>query len=82
MFILNPKSFGLAAGVLWGLTMLLITWLSLFTGYAFSFLSFMTDLYPGYSISFLGSLVGFFYGFLAAFVQFYLFAWFYNFLEH
>jgi hypothetical protein len=36
---LNPKNFGLAAGILWGLCMLGITLISVDTGYAPEFLT-------------------------------------------
>lgn len=82
MFTLNPRNFGIAAGLVWGLALMAMTWLSIATGYGFLFLSMLVDLYPGYSISLSGSLLGLFYGFLDGFILFWLIAWIYNFLEH
>jgi len=82
MFVLNPKSLGLAGGIIWGFSLLLMTWLSIWTDYGSLFLSIVNDVYPGYSISFLGSLVGLFWGFLDAFLFFYFLGWLYNFFEH
>jgi len=78
---LNPKNFGLAGGILWGLGMLVLTLISVGTGYATGFLSAIANLYPGYSISLLGSVIGLIYGFIDAFIGLYIFAWLYNWLE-
>jgi hypothetical protein len=78
---LNPKNFGLAAGILWGLCMLVITLISAGTGYAPEFLNIIASIYPGYSISLLGSAVGLIYGFIDGFIVLYIFAWLYNWLE-
>ena len=78
---LNNKNFGLAGGILWGGSMLVLTLVSLATGYGSAFLSSISNLYPGYSISLLGSVVGLVYGFVDVFVGLYLFAWLYNWLE-
>jgi hypothetical protein len=78
---LNPKNFGLAGGILWGLCMLVITLISVETGYAAGFLNMMASIYPGYSISLLGSVIGLVYGFIDGFIGLYIFAWLYNWLE-
>lgn len=78
---LNPKNFGLAAGILWGLCMLVITLISVVTGYAAGVLNIMASIYPGYSISLLGSVIGLVYGFIDGFIGLYIFAWLYNWLE-
>ncbi len=82
MFVINPKSLGIAGGIIWGVAMLLLTWLSMITGYATIFLSLMVDIYPGYSVSFFGSIIGLVYGFIDAFVFLFLLGWLYNFIEH
>ena len=79
---LDPKNFGLAGGILWGLGMLVLTLISVATGYATGFLSTISNLYPGYSISLLGSVIGLIYGFIDAFIGLYIFAWLYNWLEN
>ena len=79
---LNPKKFGLAAGILWGTNIFVTTLFSVATGgYGKQFLGIMLGLYPGYSISVLGSVVGGVYAFVDFFVLFYVIAWLYNWLE-
>jgi len=78
---LNPKNLGLAGGIIWGLSMLVLTWISLATGYGSELLNLIATVYPGYSISFVGSIMGLVYGFLDAFIGLYIFAWLYNWLE-
>ena len=82
MFLINSKSLGLAGGVIWGVFIMLVTWITLLTGCGFVFLSTLADLYPGYSISFLGSIVGLIWGFVAGFIKLYALGWLYNFFEH
>jgi hypothetical protein len=78
---LNAKNLGLAGGFMWGASMLVLTLVSMRTGYATGLLEAIAGLYIGYSVSLLGSLVGLVYGFLDAFVGLYLFALLYNWLE-
>ena len=40
---LNPKNFGLAAGILWGCVMLVMTLISVGTGYAVGFLNIIAS---------------------------------------
>jgi hypothetical protein len=78
---LNPKAFGLTAGIIWGLVLLVITLISTNTGYAAMFLNTIGSIYPGYSITPLGSIIGLIYGFADACIGFYIFARIYNWLE-
>ncbi len=78
---LNAKAFGLTAGIIWGLALLLTTMISISTGYATMFLNIFVSIYPGYSISPLGSIIGLIYGFLDACIGFYIFARIYNRLD-
>ena len=75
---LNAKNFGLAAGYMWGVGLLVSTWISMGTGWAGGFLEMWGSLYPGYSISFLGGLLGGVYGFVDGFIMAYVVAWLYN----
>jgi hypothetical protein len=77
----NAKNAGLAGGILWGIVMLLSTLISLWTGWAGSFLVVMSSVYPGYAVTYVGAVVGALYGFLDAFVGLFLLAWIYNKLE-
>ena len=78
---LHAKNFGLAGGILWGLSMFVITLVAVGTGYGSTFLNLVANIYPGYSISLLGSVIGLIYGFIDAFIGLYIFAWLYNWLE-
>lgn len=78
---LNPRNFGLVGGVMWGVSILLMTLVSMGTGYGTDFLTLMGSIYPGYSVGFFGAGVGLVYGFLDAFIGFYIFAWLYNWME-
>lgn len=82
MFIINAKSLGIAGGIVWAASLLLLTWIHLFTGYGAIFLNILTDLYPGYSLTFFGAFIGAFWGFIDMFCFLFLIAWIYNFIEH
>ena len=78
---LNAKNFGLAFGILWGFSVLIMTLISLYTRYAEGFLRLLSEIYPGYKVSLVGSFIGCVYGFVDGFIGFYLFALIYNFLQ-
>ena len=61
--------------------MLVVTILSLNTGYGEEFLLSMTSIYVGYDISITGSINGFLYGFLDGFVGTYLLVYIYRFFD-
>lgn len=75
---LNAISLGLAGGVIWALSLFIMTWISLFTGYATMFLAIMMDIYPGFDISVAGSFIGLCYGFFDGFIGLFLLGWLYN----
>lgn len=76
---LDPVKLGVAAGILWGLSLMLMTWISVYTGgYAQGFLDIIMGIYPGYTISLMGGFVGLAYGFVDAMVGFALIAYIYN----
>lgn len=77
---LDPKRLGLAAGVLWGLTIFSTTLIASATTYGKAFLESYGSLHPGYSITATGSVVGLIYAFICAFVGMYVLAWLYNWL--
>lgn len=78
---LNAWKLGLAAGILWGLSLFLVTWISIFTGYGLFWLSQWMDVYPGYSITPLGTFVVLIYGFVDGFICLFLLGWLYNLLK-
>ena len=79
--MLNTKSLALAGGAMGGLVMLVLTLISVTTGYAASFLGSLSSVYVGYTVTYIGSLVGLIYGFIDGFIGLYLIGWFYNYFE-
>lgn len=77
---LNTKALALTGGILWGVALMLMTWVAMSSGYAQEFLELIMVAYPGYSLSFTGSLIGLALGFVDAFVGLYIFALIYNWL--
>ena len=75
---LNKKAAGLTAGILWGLTVMLVTWFLLFVGSPGALISKIGVIYRGYSYSFIGGIVGLIWGFVDGFICGWLFAWIYN----
>lgn len=78
---LNAVKLGLAGGILWGLCLFIMTWVSMFTGYAMFWLAQWMDTYPGFSLTIVGSFVGLAYGFVDGFICLFLLAWIYNLLK-
>ncbi len=75
---LNPKAFGLAAGIIWGINWFFVTWwMILFEGITHD-VTLIGRLYRGYTISPIGSLVGLVWGFVDGFLLGLLIAWLYN----
>ena len=79
---LDPKRFGLAAGIIWGATLFVLTLALMATGYAALLLNAIAGIYIGYSVSAVGSVIGLIYGFIDAFIGCYIFVWLYNWLEN
>ena len=79
--MLSPKKFGLAGGILFGIGILVTTWIGLWTGYLADFSLALTKFYPGNVISFGGSFVGAAFGFVYAFIGSFAFAWIYDKLQ-
>lgn len=75
---LRKRALGLSLGLLWGLTILLITWWFLFRGLPGETLGKLGHIYLGYSVSWGGSIIGFLWGFLDGFIAGVLIAWFYD----
>ena len=76
--MLDARALGLAAGIFWGLSLAVLTIVSLYTGYGANWLSILTEIYPGFNISWAGSLIGLFYGFVDGFFCLFIFGWLYN----
>ena len=74
---IDPKPFGLASGIVWGVAVFLMTNISSLRGGGGT-LSRLGQIYPGYSVSFVGSIVGLVWAFVSMFVLAFLLAWMYN----
>jgi hypothetical protein len=75
---LNVKAFALAGGILWGASILILTWLEI-AGYGDMIAAgIVRNYYIGYSLTPLGSLIGAVYGFFDAGIGCAVFALLYN----
>jgi hypothetical protein len=74
---LDVKAFSLAAGILWGAAVLLITLAAVWRG-AGMHVGLLAGIYPGYQVSYLGSIAGLVYGFVTGAILAALLAWLYN----
>ena len=74
---LNKTALGLAAGLLWGGSVLVVTlWVS-FAGGG-DHIVLLSKFYFGYNVSVVGAFVGLLYGFVDGFICGWLLAWLYN----
>lgn len=74
----NPKAFGLACGILWGIIVFIMTLIASYTAYGSGFLVILESVYPYYLISIPGAFIGLIYGFIDGFIGGAVFAWLYN----
>jgi hypothetical protein len=75
---MRPLSLGISGGLIWGISLFVMTWVSMWTGYAGAFLGIIESIYPGYEVSGIGSWIGLGYGFVDAFIFFWLLAAIHN----
>lgn len=75
---LNPLKLGLAGGIIWGLALFIMTWISMYTGYGMFWLSQWMDIYPSFDLTTKGTFIGLIYGFVDGFVSLFLLGWVYN----
>ena len=75
---LDTRRFSIAGGLIWGISIFVLTILSIYTNYAAEWLTLIGTVYPGYTISWEGSIIGLVYGFIDAAIGLFLFAWLYN----
>jgi hypothetical protein len=78
---IEAMNLGLAGGIIWGLSIFLMTLVSDATGYAREPLLLLGNIYLGYNISLLGSIIGLVYGFFDVFIALWLLAYIYNLLQ-
>ena len=75
---LSVKALALAGGILWGASILLITYWFLAFGHEGETLAKLRNVYWGYSVTWYGGLIGFFWGFLDGAIGGAALAWLYN----
>ena len=75
---LNGKALGLALGIIWGASMMLMAWASLCFHYGHTFVESIGTLYVGYNSSIVGGLIGLVWGFIDLFIFGWLVAALYN----
>lgn len=71
---LSKKSFGLAAGILWGVAVFAVTNILSIRGSEGTVIIGLKNIYLGYSLSFLGSIIGLIWGFINGFIAGWLLA--------
>lgn len=75
---LSPVGLGLAFGVLWGISILILGLVATYYAYGHDFVATMGNLYPGYTPSVKGSILGALIAFIDAFLMGFIIAWLYN----
>lgn len=75
---ISPLALGLALGIMWGVSVLLMGLVAFHFMYGTAFVSTMGALYVGYEASILGSVIGGLIGFVDAFIVGVIIAWLYN----
>ena len=76
--ILSRRALGTAIGLVWGLSIMVSTWILLLRGNSGEIISQLSDFYLGYSFTWVGSIIGFLWGFVDGFIGGFLIAWIYN----
>lgn len=75
---LSPVALGLAFGVTWGVSVLIMGLVAYYLTIGTGFVVAMGTLYVGYEASIIGSLIGGVIGFVDAFIGGLVIAWLYN----
>ena len=74
---LSVIGFALGIGIYWGLSMIVVGWMSMF-GWGNAFVQNMASLYIGFESTFIGSIIGGIWGFVDGFIGGAVAAFFYN----
>lgn len=75
---LSIKGLGLAFGILWAASMLIMGLLATYTNYGGGFINAMSQMYPGAGVGIGHVLIGTVIGFIDGFVGGAILAWLYN----
>lgn len=74
----NVKALALTSGILWGLSLFIMTWWIIFFDGATGEATFIAKVYRGYNISPVGSFIGLAWGICDGIICGAIFGWFYN----
>ena len=76
---LDTKAFGLAAGILWGVSLIVMGIIAIIApGYGGGFVAIVSSMYIGYKATILGCFIGGIWGFIDAGIGGLILAWLYN----
>lgn len=75
---LHPVSLGLAFGILWGASVVIMAILVMLWGWGTPFVALLGSLYVGYNATFTGIVLGAVWGFVDGFISGAVLAWLYN----
>ncbi len=75
---LNALKFGIALGIVCGLSLLLLSVYAMLSSQGLAWIALSGDFYYGYSATPLGAFLGLLYGFIDGFIGGFVFAWIYN----
>ncbi len=80
---ISPMAFGLSLGILWALSVVIISLLGMYFSYGLSVVSFLSSVYLGYELTVIGIIIGAGWSFLDGFIGGALIAFLYNlFVRH
>lgn len=77
--VLSPLAFGLALGLLWAISIVVLAIMASFLGYGIGLFNALSSLYIGLSLDVVGVLIGAVLGFVDAFIGGVIWAYLYNF---
>jgi uncharacterized membrane protein len=75
---LSPIALGLALGIIWGLSVLIMGLISTYYPYGKAFVASLGTVYTGFAPTVRGSIIGGLIGFVDAFILGLILAWLYN----
>jgi hypothetical protein len=75
---LNPLALAFAAGIVWGLGMLLLGLIAMHSTLGHPWIPLVASVYKGFAATTVGSFIGLLWGFVEGFVGGLIFAWIYN----
>ncbi len=75
---LNQRAFALSAGILWGLSVFVVTIWLVIIGSTGTTIALLHKFYLGYSVSIVGAFIGLIWGIIDGLIVGFIFAWIYN----